>query len=86
MNYKELMEQKKADRLKHDELVKENRQFEAKIALAHCNLSLKKPKKSLNSIRKAKISKGDVGKIKGHIGSFNNGVLKINKMDLKKFN
>lgn len=35
-------------------------------------------------MRKSKINKGHVGNIKGHIGSFSNGVLKINKRDLKK--
>ena len=81
-----MLEKKKSEKLKQEVLVKEHRQFEAKIQTAHTNLSIKKPRKSLNSIRKTKISKGDVGLIKGHIGSFNNGVLKIKKNDLKKIN
>jgi hypothetical protein len=36
--------------------------------------------------RKSKINKGDVGHIKGQIGSFNNGILKLSKFDLKKLN
>ena len=88
MNYKELIELKKNEKQKHDSLLKENRLFEAKVSMAHSNLSFNKNKKktSANSQRKAKISKGDVGLIKGHIGSFNNGVLKLKKNDLKRLN
>lgn len=86
MNYKEMIAKKKKDTLEREKLIKENRQFEAKISMAHSNLSFKKTRKSANSIKKAKISKGDVGLIKGHIGSFNNGVLKLKKNDLKKLN
>jgi hypothetical protein len=85
MNYKELIELKKNEKLKHENLLKENRQFEAKVLMAHKNLSVKK-KSSLNSQRKAKINKGNVGHIKGHIGSFSNGVLKLKKNDLKRLN
>ncbi len=78
------MEKKQKEKLERETLIKENRLFEAKITMAHSNLSFKKTKKSANSIRKTKISKGDVGLIKGHIGSFSNGVLKLKKNDLKK--
>ncbi len=41
-------------------------------------------KVSANSRKKAKISKGRVGELKGHIGSFSDGILKIRKHELKK--
>jgi len=82
------MELKKSEKTKIESLKKENKQFEAKIAMSHSNLSLYKKKKAKhpnsNSQRKAKISRGDVGLIKGHIGSFQNGVLKIKNNLIKK--
>lgn len=82
------MDLKKEEKNKLDSLKKENKQFEAKIAMAHSNLSAYKKKKAKhpnsNSQRKAKISKGDVGLIKGHIGSFSNGVLKIKNNVIKR--
>lgn len=68
--------------MKKEELIKENRLFEAKVLSSKSNVVTKK-KTSMNSQRKAKINKGNVGNIKGHIGSFSNGVLKIKKQDLK---
>lgn len=80
------MDLKKEERDKLEQLKSENRQFEAKVALAHSNLSSykKKKPKTGNSQRRAKINRGDVGHIKGHIGSFNNGVLKIKNNALKR--
>lgn len=87
LNYKELIELKKNEKNEIETLKKENKQFEAKIAMSHSNLSAYKKKSAKhpnsNSQRKAKISRGDVGHIKGHIGSFNNGVLKIKNNVLK---
>jgi hypothetical protein len=48
------------------------------------NLTRKNKKISANSRKKTKISKGRVGELKGHIGSFSDGVLKIRKHELKK--
>lgn len=86
MNYKQLMEMKQNEKTNLEKLKNENRQFEAKIAIAQSNSSLykKKKPKTGNSQRRAKINRGDVGHIKGHIGSFNNGVLKIKNSTLKR--
>ena len=75
---------KREEKKQKEDLIKENRLFEAKVLSSKSNASTK-TKKSMNSQRKAKINKGHVGNIKGHIGSFSNGVLKINKRDLKKY-
>lgn len=78
------MEKKKQVKEEKEKLLSENRHFEAKISMAHKNSSFKK--KTNGNRRKSKINKGDVGAIKGHIGSFSNGVLKIKKSDLKMLN
>ena len=36
--------------------------------------------------KKSNINKGNVGHLKGHIGSFSDGVLKLSKFELKKLN
>jgi hypothetical protein len=73
---------KKEERDYKEQLIKENRQFEAKILKSQKSVGHKK--KSLSSLRKSKINKGHVGDIKGHIGSFSNGVLKLKKFDIFK--
>ena len=86
INYKELVSKKNDEKLEREELIKENRLFEAKIAMSHKNFSIKKKNsRDKSNNRKSKISKGNVGLLKGHIGSFSNGVLKIKKNDIKKF-
>lgn len=82
-----MLKAKKAEKEKHAELLKENRSFEAKVLSQKSGASMKKRKTpSMNLQKKAKISRGHVGNIKGHIGSFSNGVLRIKKHDLKKLN
>ena len=83
VNYKELLKKKQEEKRMREELLKENRSFEAKV-LAHKSTGVKK-RKTASARRKSKINRGHVGKIKGQIGSFSNGVLKISKHDLKKF-
>jgi hypothetical protein len=83
VNYKDLLAKKKEEREHREQLIKENRQFEAKILKAQKAVGGHK-KKSLSSIRRANISKGQVGDIKGHIGTFSNGVLKLKKHDIFK--
>ncbi len=83
INYKDLLEKKREENEKREQLVKENRQFEAKVLKSQKTLGGHK-KRSMSSIRKSKINRGHVGDIKGHIGSFSNGVLKLKKFDLKK--
>jgi hypothetical protein len=80
-----VLAKKKEERDHRELLIKENRQFEAKILKAQKAIGGgNKKKKSLNMIRKAKISKGHVGDIKGHIGTFSNGILKLKKRDIFK--
>jgi hypothetical protein len=62
--------------------MKENFKFNSKISKTTTSTQ---QNKSHNN-RKSKINKGNVGKINGHIGTFSNGVLKLKKSDLKKFN
>lgn len=73
------MNKKREEKELKEKLIKENRQFEAKVLDSQKG---GKKRKSLNSIKKAKISKGHVGDLKGHIGSFSNGVLKLKKRDI----
>ena len=80
MNYKEILKVKKEEKTNKEQLIKENRHFEAKITSSKLTMKKKKPR----TLRNAKVNKGDVGHIKGHIGSFNNGVLKLKKFDLKR--
>ena len=82
VNYKELIKEKNLEREKREQLLQENRQFEAKILASKANK--KHRTKYTNNDRKSKINRGQVGLIKGHIGSFSNGVLKLKKHDLKK--
>jgi len=86
INYKELVNLKNKEKQEKEQLIKENRLFEAKVAMSHKNFSIKKknPRGKSNN-RKSKINMGQVGAIKGHIGSFSNGVLKIKKNEIKKF-
>lgn len=45
-----------------------------------------KKRQRMSDRRRANINRGRVGNIKGHIGSFNNGLLKLRKIDMKKLN
>jgi len=49
-------------------------------------VSIKNSSKKTYRNKNANINKGDVGHIKGHIGSYSDGVLKLRKSDLKKLN
>jgi len=84
LNYKELLKLKQEEKLKKENALKENKLFDAKISSSKLNLLTRKKTVSASSRRKSKINKGHVGTIKGHIGSFSDGVLKIKKHDLKK--
>jgi hypothetical protein len=87
VNYKELINLKNQEKLEKEQLLKENRLFEAKVAMSHKNFSIKKKNsRAKGNNRKSKINMGNVGVIKGHIGSFSNGVLKIKKNEIKKIN
>lgn len=86
VNYKELINLKNQEKKEKENLIKENRLFEAKVAMSHKNFSIKKKNsRGKSSNLKSKINMGKVGAIKGHIGSFSNGVLKIKKNEIKKF-
>jgi hypothetical protein len=86
VNYKELINLKNQEKKEKENLIKENRLFEAKVAMSHKNFSIKKKNsRGKSNNLKSKINMGKVGAIKGHIGSFSNGVLKIKKNEIKKF-
>jgi hypothetical protein len=81
------MRQKQEEKEKKNSLLKENRLFEAKIVSQKSSLvGDKKRRPRLRDKQKSNINKGRVGNLKGHIGSFSNGVLKLKKHDLKKLN
>ena len=84
VNYKELLKRKQEEKTRREELLKENRSFEAKVLAQKGVLTKKRKQQSASARRKSKINRGHVGQIKGQIGSFSNGVLKINKHQLKK--
>lgn len=86
LNYKELMQRKKEEKEKKTQLLKENKLFELKVEQARSSaFGTNKPKIGhLN--KKSRINKGEVGRIKGHIGTYSNGMLKLSKYDLKKMN
>jgi hypothetical protein len=80
------MKRKQEDKARHDQLVRENKQFELKLEKSNILRNGTKKRSNKGPTRKTKISKGDVGRLKGHIGSFSNGVLKLKSNDIKKFN
>lgn len=78
------MSLKNQEKQEKETIKNENRLFEQKVSVSK-NYSSNKRNKRAKVNRKSRINKGEVGHIKGHIGSFSNGVLKLKKMDLKKF-
>ena len=84
-NYKDLLKRKKEERERHEQLRKENRELELKLAVSSSSLSNPVNNWSKEN-KKARINKAKVGQIKGHIGSFSDGILKLKKFDLKKLN
>ena len=80
-----MLQLKKEEKELKEKNLKENNLFASKITSSKLtNLTRKNKKISANSRKKTKISKGRVGELKGHIGSFSDGVLKIRKHELKK--
>lgn len=65
-------------------LKEENRELELKLAASSSKNSFNKSSSKEN--KRSRINKGKVGHIKGHIGSFSDGILKLKKIDLKKLN
>ena len=78
------MSLKNQEKQEKETIKNENRLFEQKVSVSK-NYSSNKRNKRAKVNRKSRINKGEVGHIKWHIGSFSNGVLKLKKMDLKKF-
>ena len=78
-----MRQKKKDEKEKQEQLKLENRELELKLATSSNNAFAKSSSKEN---KRSRINKGNVGHIKGHIGSFSDGILKLKKFDLKKLN
>jgi hypothetical protein len=86
LNYKELMQHKKEEKERKAQLLKENKLFELKVEQARSSAFGSNKPKIGHLNKKSRINKGEVGKIKGHIGTYVDGMLKLSKNDMRKMN